>query len=1313
MASSSVKAARNSGTLIPMAHPVVETPPPPIHSKKPSTGVAKSQHDAQAAAVAGEIGEEGPHGTKDSQSQPIQRRSAWRKFLPTDIIQHAPSSADTPKVTAAPDRDGNANEAKTEKKAARLVVHSMAFLDKASANLSDPVDSSNTVDTKLAVLVNPSSPQHPSVYTSFDIVAVHDITQLSETAWATRPEGEVPQGKTNAVQEQVPSMTGALTQSAGFLTVNPNGAQTSGENSVPKPLALAGSSKANMASNKGKNSDTAAVTTQTTSPTEAGTAARLVEPVCHAGRARVMAFGYEPPGFPPPVLSEADGVKYDEYLTNVSKALVERLSECRNGGSYDTKPVVFIATGFGCLIMQRAISLIAAPQDNTKWQTILNMAAGVLFLDATMPLPKKKPKKEGSKKEERNMDSNKEAVNNSDKTREERGDEQKKEPELPKNIFPKSANRNSRWVKALLVPRHIDSGRVWESFQATAGGSGLHVAWFYDPTLSKAQPSVDGVLFVPLTSPVNKSNCSLTLPLRGPKDSNYSPLIEQLRHCIFFKASSDVNLEGLLVELISKAPLLAPAAKDIQSHCPAHLAAFKANAPALELLITAYPPLAEYQDNERETPLHVAIKGAASISSDDSQKPAFRRIIEKLLDAIAELGASSESQDQDGKSPWDYLDSEDSKHNWIRKLRNSDRLITAKATQQHAVPQPVPPNDSDKLAACKKLKATLVQFYIATDGTADYTNEQRPTMHEVLYDDSYGPEKLFGRNLRHYEDKKPTCRWIHLPANNEEWAQAGLGFVSSTQAGRRVAGRETTPSTAKFDRHINADAQRYKQVGVPDPSDEFLSKADQNEIYQPVSKGGQDVSPLPSINLPSEMGDTEQGDFSPTNGSAQNANIQGRPKLDRSPSSSSSIGSTEQQLGKRLTYAVFMPILGFEKHKHLKSLKTAMRKPKYPSAPDDTTMLVRGYFQDASPLLHCRRTLDQFTYHMLQDTEKRDNTQVIYKWARRQPKKPKPVPGSSDEDEYPVLMIDQLWLWVLEDEQTVITCFPDTWESDSPYNLLRHFLKNRIKTINNRQVIECAMDLANEIIRRSVDFLPRKRPMELSLQGCFQSSINAVAESQARRFEIFRNLIKQLARKRKEMGNTKQASLTDKLFRLTKETDLLVEILDIQDELKIIRDVMAKQQEVLRKLHPMVPTYAEKKTEEDTSHQPSESAGLIAPLAGVRSSPGKAKTRLNVHFADQGVSRKESKTRQQAKDNLALVDANIDAVVEMTQYADKMRVELNGLLDLKQKQANAWEARFSREGSESSQRQGNITMVFTIVTIFFLPLSFVSSVLAI
>lgn len=70
-------------------------------------------------------------------------------------------------------------------------------------------------------------------------------------------------------------------------------------------------------------------------------------------------------------------------------------------------------------------------------------------------------------------------------------------------------------------------------------------------------------------------------------------------------------------------------------------------------------------------------------------------------------------------------------------------------------------------------------------------------------------------------------------------------------------------------------------------------------------------------------------------------------------------------------------------------------------------------------------------------------------------------------------------------------------------------------------------------------------------------------------------------------------------------------------------------------------------------------------------------------------------------------------------------------MDLKQKAANAWEARESRETTVAASRQGNVSpmfiprrrelihiyiqtiLVFTMVTILFLPLSFMSSFFAI
>jgi len=105
------------------------------------------------------------------------------------------------------------------------------------------------------------------------------------------------------------------------------------------------------------------------------------------------------------------------------------------------------------------------------------------------------------------------------------------------------------------------------------------------------------------------------------------------------------------------------------------------------------------------------------------------------------------------------------------------------------------------------------------------------------------------------------------------------------------------------------------------------------------------------------------------------------------------------------------------------------------------TSLIEAYLLSEKPL-HCRRTLDQYSYYMLDTTESRDIDQVVYKWARKQQHKEKKTPtkatitkhispdfygdvpeGDNDRSHdvshrrkhRPVIMVDQLWLWVLPD----------------------------------------------------------------------------------------------------------------------------------------------------------------------------------------------------------------------------------------------------------------------------------------------------------
>jgi CorA-like Mg2+ transporter protein len=134
----------------------------------------------------------------------------------------------------------------------------------------------------------------------------------------------------------------------------------------------------------------------------------------------------------------------------------------------------------------------------------------------------------------------------------------------------------------------------------------------------------------------------------------------------------------------------------------------------------------------------------------------------------------------------------------------------------------------------------------------------------------------------------------------------------------------------------------------------------------------------------------------------------------------------------------------------------------------------------------------------------------------------------------------------------------------------------------------------------------------------------------------------------------------NRLLNISKETKLLVECKDIEDELVILYTVIEQQHDIL-------------KTMADTLKIPRRRAGLQVRL-------------VSQHLLD---------------------------IQRMQRSANGVSKSLTQLLDLKQKHANAIEARFARDQAEDTARQGQTIMVFTIVTIVFLPLSFMAAFFAI
>lgn len=151
----------------------------------------------------------------------------------------------------------------------------------------------------------------------------------------------------------------------------------------------------------------------------------------------------------------------------------------------------------------------------------------------------------------------------------------------------------------------------------------------------------------------------------------------------------------------------------------------------------------------------------------------------------------------------------------------------------------------------------------------------------------------------------------------------------------------------------------------------------------------------------------------------------------------------------------------------------------------------------------------------------------------------------------------------------------------------------------------------------------------------------------------------------------------DALLDIDVETSLLSEIKDIRDELNIIAVILDSQMLILGEFEVHV-------TDElrgDGSRRATD--GIVGEI------------------------------RRRSREQRRLLDVHRKDVDRMDRQAESIYTSLTHLLDLKQKHSNALEARFARDQAVIAARQGQTIMVFTIVTIIFLPMSFIAAFFAI
>jgi Mg2+ and Co2+ transporter CorA len=230
-------------------------------------------------------------------------------------------------------------------------------------------------------------------------------------------------------------------------------------------------------------------------------------------------------------------------------------------------------------------------------------------------------------------------------------------------------------------------------------------------------------------------------------------------------------------------------------------------------------------------------------------------------------------------------------------------------------------------------------------------------------------------------------------------------------------------------------------------------------------------------------------------------------------------------------------------------------------------------------------------------------------------------------------------------------------------NFTERLYINNSETPNSTSKFRPANLLIQEFVSRCTNFLdrPNLAGFTYPLFSSFDNVIGGVSEEVTRKYTDFRKSL--------EGGDDKIRDTAN--IEITRESELLLDIRDVRDELSMVRNVFCQQRDVLEDM----------------------SAELLDSKADIH----------NTIFSGSSCIPRVSKFLRR----LELIDENAENVERAIQH----------LLDLKQKRANLNEAcstadqtRLLTDQASNTTRQGKIILAFTVVTVFFTPLSWVSAI---
>ncbi|KAL9119608.1 MAG: hypothetical protein Q9187_003841 [Circinaria calcarea] len=399
------------------------------------------------------------------------------------------------------------------------------------------------------------------------------------------------------------------------------------------------------------------------------------------------------------------------------------------------------------------------------------------------------------------------------------------------------------------------------------------------------------------------------------------------------------------------------------------------------------------------------------------------------------------------------------------------------------------------------------------------------------------------------------------------------------------------------------------------------------------------------------------------------------------------------------------------------------------------------------------------------DTAK-SNTPATSKEGTEEPQSSSETRAPSYSDNPVIFTVDQLWIWIIDDK-TIISSFPERWAEDEFRELkvldsIKMYLrqKGRRQVSNahemaalimsiclrfvdkcyvrkkNGQVIESFFEAFASEVRRVVSCVFSS----LTKFSCLRTEI-AKANKEARLFRNFKREVKKETKEKQD--NSERGKLGGKSQDASEERNTVTKMesgeedeSEIEDDSDEEEDNRKKDQAtdnptgkpIKRPKQEPTKKATGKPTKPETSTEGLNILREIIMLKNIRD----IRDELNIlrkileeqkyviekAFGEQGGLEltKEARTYYLERSGIY---SRIDAVDKMKEDAATTYEQLKALLDLKQKGANLKEAEAAaRQGEEASQhskqaaRQSALLLIFTLVTVFFLPLSFLTSLFA-